>query len=52
MAADSDERAVLVLARAEADAELALVIAREASTQANAVAAAEDLKAVQARGTE
>jgi hypothetical protein len=52
MAADGDERAALVLSRSEADAELALVIAREASTQTNAVAAAEDLRAVRARGTE
>lgn len=51
MAADGDERAVLVLARAEADAELALGLAREAAVHAEALKAAEDLKAVRARGT-
>jgi len=49
MAADGDRRAVLVLARAESDAELAMGIAREASVHASAVKAAEDLKAVRAR---
>jgi hypothetical protein len=51
MAADGDERAVLVLSRAEADAELALNMAREVSVHTDALRAAEDLKAVQARGT-
>lgn len=51
MAAKGDERAVLVLARAEADAELALGLAREVAVHAAAVRANEDLKAVQARGT-
>lgn len=51
MAAKGDERAVLVLARAEADAELALGLAREVAVHADAVRANEDLKAVQARGT-
>jgi hypothetical protein len=50
IAADGDERAVLVLARAQSDAELALAMAREASVHADALQAAEDLKAVQARG--
>jgi hypothetical protein len=49
MAADGDERAVLVLARAESDAELALGLAREVAVHAEAVRAAEDLKAVRAR---
>lgn len=51
MAADGDSRALLVLARSEADAELALGLAREAAVHADAVKAAEDLKAVTARGT-
>ena len=50
LAADGDERAVLVLARAEADAELALGLASEVSVHADAVKATEDLKAVRARG--
>ena len=50
MAADGDARAVLVLARAESDAELAMGIAREAAVHATALKAAEDLKAVRARG--
>ena len=51
LAADGDDRAVLVLARAESDAELALGLAREVSVHNDALKAAEDLKAVQARGT-
>lgn len=51
LADEGDERAVLLMARAEADAELALVLAREVSTHRDAMQAAEDLKAVQARGT-
>ncbi len=51
MAADGDQRATLVLARAEADAELALGLAREAAVHSDALRAAEDLKAVKARGT-
>ncbi len=51
MAADGDERAILVIARAESDAELALVLAREVAVHREALEAAEDLKAVQARGT-
>lgn len=50
MAADGDERALLVLARAEADAELALGLAREVAVHGDAMQAAEDLKAVNARG--
>lgn len=50
MAAAGDERAVLVLARAESDAELALGLAREASVHADAARATEDLKAVRDRG--
>ena len=51
MAANGDERSLLVLARAEADAELALGLAREAAVHGDALRAAEDLKAVKARGT-
>jgi hypothetical protein len=51
LAANGDERAVVVAARAEADAELALVLAREVQTHRDAMQASEDLKAVQARGT-
>ncbi len=50
MAAEGDERALLVLARAEADAELALGLAREVAVHSDALKAAEDLKAVTARG--
>ena len=50
MAARGDQRAVLVLGRADSDAELALGMAREASVHADALRAAEDLKAVRARG--
>lgn len=50
LAADGDERALLVLARADADAELGLAMAREASVHADAVKATEDLKALQSRG--
>jgi hypothetical protein len=50
MAAAGDARAVLMLARAESDAELAMGIAREASVHASALKAGEDLKAVRARG--
>ena len=49
LAADGDDRATLVLARAEADAELALGLAREVAVHADALRAAEDLKAVRAR---
>ncbi len=51
MAANGDDRAVLVLARAEADAELALNMARETSTHTEAERASEDLKALKARAT-
>ncbi|MBL9039739.1 MAG: DUF4398 domain-containing protein [Archangium sp.] len=51
MAAAGDERAVLVLARAEADAELALGLAREVAVHQEAERASEDLKTVQSRGT-
>jgi hypothetical protein len=50
MAADGNKRAELYLARAESDAELALGLAREASVHKDALRAADDLKAVQARG--
>ena len=50
MAANGDDRAPLLLARAESDAELALGMAREATVHADALKAAEDLKVVQARG--
>ena len=51
LAEQGDDRAILVMARAESDAELALVLAREVSTHREAMQAAEDLKAVQSRGT-
>jgi hypothetical protein len=51
LAADGNARAVLVLARAESDAELAMGIAREAAVHTSAVKATEDLKAVRARAT-
>lgn len=51
MAANGEKRALLVLARAESDAELALGLAREASVHNDALKAAEDLKAVRERGT-
>ncbi len=49
LADEGDERAILVMARAEADAELALVLAREQSTHREAMEAAEDLKTLKAR---
>jgi hypothetical protein len=51
MAASGNNRAVLVLARAESDGELALVLAREVAVHSSALQATEDLKAVHARGT-
>jgi hypothetical protein len=51
MAADGDSRALLVLARAESDSELAIGLAREVAVHADATRAAEDLKAVRDRGT-
>jgi hypothetical protein len=50
MASKGDQRAVLVLARAESDGELALGLAREVSVHSDALKATEDLKAVHARG--
>ena len=50
MATQGDERAMLVMARAESDAELALGLAREATVHGDALKATEDLKAVRARG--
>ena len=50
MANEGDQRSVLVMARAESDAELALGLAREASVHNEAVRANEELKAVRARG--
>jgi hypothetical protein len=51
LAERGDDRAVRVQARAEADAELALNLAREVSVHTDALKAAEDLRAVRARGT-
>jgi hypothetical protein len=51
MAANGEERSLIVLARAESDAELALGLAREVSVHADAVRAAEDLQVVRERGT-
>jgi hypothetical protein len=44
MASKGDRRAVLVLARAESDGELALALAREVAVHASALQATEDLK--------
>lgn len=49
MATSGDERAVLVMARAESDAELALGLAREATVHGDALKAGQDLKALHAR---
>jgi hypothetical protein len=49
MAASGDDRAILVLARAESDGELALGLAREVSVHSDALKATEDLKALHAR---
>ena len=46
LAASGDQRAVVVLARAESDAELALGLAREASVHSEALKAAESLAAL------
>jgi len=51
MAARGDERSVLVLARAEADAELALGMAREVKVHTEAVRATEALAALHNRAT-
>ena len=51
LAAQGDDRAVVVLAAADSDAELALGLAREVSVHDDAQRAADDLKVVQARGT-
>lgn len=51
MAAEGDSRALLVLARAESDSELAIGLAREAAVHAEATRAAEELKAVRERST-
>lgn len=51
LAADGDERALLVLARGQADAELALGLAREFTTHVDAVQAEEHLNELRARGT-
>ncbi len=51
MAADGDDRANVMLSRADADADLALAMARAATVHAQAVAAAADLKAVKERGS-
>jgi hypothetical protein len=45
-----DARAPIMLARAQADAELALALARAATVHTEALRAADDLKAVQSRG--
>jgi hypothetical protein len=52
MAASGDKRALLVLARAESDSELAIGLAREVAVHADATRASEDLKAVHDRGTQ
>jgi len=52
MAANGDNRALLVLARAESDSELAIGLAREVAIHADATRAAEDLKVVRDRVTQ
>ena len=49
MAADGDDRATMMLARAESDAELAVEMAREVSIHTQAVAAADELRAIRSR---
>lgn len=49
LAEAGDSRALLVLSKAESDAELALGLAREVTVHSEAARAAEDLKAVRAR---
>ena len=51
MAAAGEQRAVLVLARADSDAQLAIGLAREVSVHQDALRASEDLKAVRERGS-
>ncbi len=51
LAAEGDDRAEMVLARAQADAELALGLAREVSVHNAALKAAAELKALKARPT-
>ena len=51
MAARGDKRAVMVLARADADAELSIHLTREAQMHADALKAAEELKALKSRST-
>jgi hypothetical protein len=50
MATSGDQRSVLVMARAQSDAELALGLAREVKVHGDALRAGEELKAVRARG--
>jgi hypothetical protein len=52
LAADGDSRALTLLARAEADAELSLVLAREAAVHEEAAKADAQLKALQNRAAE
>jgi hypothetical protein len=52
LAEDGDERALLVLARAQSDAELALSLAREATVHRAAVRAGEELESVKARSAQ
>jgi hypothetical protein len=49
MASSGDGRAVLVMARAESDAELALGLAREVTVHNDALKAGEDLKSLRGR---
>ena len=51
LADDGDKRAGVMLTRAQADADLAVALAREATAHNEAARATEDLKAVKARGT-
>lgn len=51
LAASGDTRALLMLARAQSDAELSLVLAREVEVHTEALKAKEDFEALQPRGT-
>jgi hypothetical protein len=51
LAASGDQRAMLLMARAESDADLAIGLTREVAVHNDALKATEDLKAVRARGT-
>ena len=51
LAAEGDDRALLLVGRAQADADLALSLAHEARMHAAATRAGDELKALQSQGT-